>query len=161
MKIFAINSSGKTEEAVDFIGTLNDLNTVLQAADVVVIALPLNKHTHGLIGTAELRRMKPDAILINVARGAIVDEAALYRHLKDYPDFMAGIDAWWIEPFGQGEFRTDFPFLTLPNVLGTPHNSAIIPGIMSDAIREAAKNIKRYISGEPVRGIINPADYDG
>jgi len=102
--------------------------------------------------------MRPDAILINVARGAIIDEEALYEHLRTHPDFMAGIDAWWVEPFRYGEFRMDHPFLELPNVLGSPHNSAMIPGALTEGLRQAAENVQRYLSGKPVTGIVQSED---
>ena len=73
-RIQAINTSGRTDEPVDFCGTLADLDRVLAASDVVVIAIPLTPATTGLIGAEQLARMKPDAILVNVARGAIVDQ---------------------------------------------------------------------------------------
>lgn len=157
-RIYALNRSGQSQEPAEFIGTLDDLDHVLRASDVVVVALPLNGATRGLIGARELERMKPDAILINVARGAIVDEAALYEHLRTHPNFMAGIDAWWIEPFSYGEFRMDYPFLELPNVLGSPHNSAMVPGALLRGLRQAAENVQRYLSGAPVTGTIRPED---
>jgi phosphoglycerate dehydrogenase-like enzyme len=158
MKVFALNRSGRTQEPIDFIGTLDDLGHVLRVSDLVVVALPLTAATRGLIGSRELGWMKPDAILINVARGAIIDEEALYEHLKSHQDFRAGIDAWWVEPFVHEEFRTGYPFLELPNVLGSPHNFAIVPGMMTEALRRAGENVRRYLSGSPLTGIIRPED---
>jgi phosphoglycerate dehydrogenase-like enzyme len=159
MRILAINTSGTASDPVDFIGTLDDLEHVLRASDVVLIALPLTRITRGLIGKEQLAWMKPDAILINVARGAIVDEEALYLHLQSHPAFMAGIDAWWTEPLFQGVFRQAFPFLDLPNVIGSPHNSGIVRGIRGAAFRLAAENVRRFLLGEPVRGIARREDY--
>jgi glycerate dehydrogenase len=159
-RIHAVNTSGRSDEPVEWVGTLGRLDEVLRAADILVVALPLTQQTRGLIGRRELELMKPDAILVNVARGAIVDEGALYEHLRSHPDFMAGIDAWWKEPLTSGEFRVDHPFFALANLLGSPHNSAIVPGILVVAARRAAENVARFLRGEPVRGIVNPEDYE-
>lgn len=158
-KIHAINTSGSTSEPVEFAGTLADLDQVLAAADILVIALPLTSQTRGLIGTRALSLTKPTAILINVARGPIIDEQALYRHLVDQPQFCAGIDAWWHEPRRGGGFRTSYPFFDLPNVIGSPHNSAIIPGALITAAGQAAENVRRYLQGQPVTGVMNREDY--
>jgi glycerate dehydrogenase len=159
VRIHAINTSGRTDEPVEFVGTLKDLEQVLSASNIVVISLPLMKATRGLIGKRELGWMKPDAVLINVARGDIVDEGALYEHLTTHPGFRVGMDVWWVEPFTHGEFRTNYPFFSLSNVLGSPHNSALVPGITEEATRRAAENVKRFLNGEPIAGVVRRADY--
>ena len=103
--------------------------------------------------------MKPDAILVNVARGAIIDEKALYNHVKSHPSFLVGIDAWWTEPFMHGRFRMEYPFLELPNVLGSPHNSGVVPHVLVDATRQAVENVKYFLKGEKVMGIVQREDY--
>ena len=154
MKVHAINRRGASEESVDWIGTSDQLGTMLAAADVLVIAAPLTHRTIGMIGAAELASMKPDAILVNLARGELVDEAALFAHLQSHPEFFACIDAWWIEPVRHGTFRMDHPFLTLPNVIGSPHNSASIPGNNESGLRNALANINRALAGETPHHLI-------
>jgi len=154
VKIYGINSTGKTEENIDFIGTLTDLNYVLKESDILIISIPLNEITRGLIGKKEFDLMKDDAVLINVARGAIIQEEALYEHLKSHPNFMAGIDAWWYEPFNFGEFKLNYPFFELPNILGSPHNSAIIPGALIEGQKRAIENISNFLNGNQIKGII-------
>ncbi len=153
-KIYAINSSGKTGDEIDFIGTLNELDFVLKNSDIVVISIPLKKETKNLIGKRELELMKPDGMIINVARGSIINEKDLYYHLKNNQEFLAGIDAWWNEPFISGKFKLRYPFFDLPNLLGSPHNSAIAPGSLLKGAELAIKNVLRFVNGKEVRGIV-------
>jgi phosphoglycerate dehydrogenase-like enzyme len=158
-RIHAINRSGQTDEPVEWIGTLGDLDALLAATDFLVISLPLTRTSRGLIGERELSVMKPDAILINVARGAVIDEDALYEHLRRNPSFSAGIDTWWEEPQGDDAFRTRRPFFELPNVLGSPHNSGGTEDSLGAAARDAAENILRYLRGEPPRHVVDRSEY--
>jgi glycerate dehydrogenase len=159
LRIFAINTTGLTTEKVDFIGTLDDLDHLLKQSDVLLISIPLTLRTRGLIGSRELALMKPDAILINVARGPVIDEQALYRHLAQNPGFSAGIDTWWIEPSMDGEFKVNYPFFDLPNFLGSPHNSSVTPGTLDNAVRLAAQNAADFLSGAKISGVVKREDY--
>jgi len=159
VEIYGVNTTGKTDEPIKFIGTLKDLEMVLRLANIVLIALPLTNSTRGLIGKRELDWVRDDAILVNVARGEIIDEGALYQKLKAFPNFTAAIDAWWIEPLSHGEFHTKYPFFELPNVLGSPHNSGNVHGAFVKGAAFAAENVKRFLKHEPVFGIVRRSDY--
>lgn len=161
MRVVGLTASGTSTAPVDFVGTPADLERVLREADVVVLTLPLTAATRGLIGARELGWMHEDAILVNVARGPIVDEEALYRHLLEHPRFSAALDVWWDEPFADGRFHAGHPFLELPNVLGSPHDSGIVDGWFELGLRRAALNVRRHLLGEPVVGVAHRQDYAG
>ncbi len=154
VNVYAINTSGKTDDDVAFIGKLQDLDIVLKNSDILLISIPLNKETQALIGKRELELMKSDAILINVARGDIIIEKDLYEHLRTHPEFSAGIDAWWVEPFKYGKFEIHYPFFELTNFIGSPHNSSVVPNSLIDGAKQAAINVKRFINKEVIKGLI-------
>ena len=158
VRIQALNRSGRTEDPVDFIGTLDDLDRVLEASDILVITVALTRRTEGILDAARLERMKRDAILVNVARGEIVDQEALYRHLQAQPEFTACLEAWWVEPIRHGRFALDHPFLELPNVIASPHNSAITDGAIAGFVRRGAENARRLLVGEEPRFIAGEDD---
>ena len=158
-RIHAVNTSGRTSDPTEFTGTLADLDWVLAAADVLVITLPLTRATRGLFGSRELALMKPAAILVNVSRAAVIDERALYEHLRDQPEFGAGIDTWWHEPGPDSGFTTECPFFDLPNVIGSPHNSGTVDGALQVGARKAAENVRRFLQGQAVTGVIRREDY--
>jgi phosphoglycerate dehydrogenase-like enzyme len=148
MRIHAINRSGVTSEQVDFIGTVADLEVVLRQADLIAVTMALTAATAGLLGARELAWMKEDAILVNVSRAGIINEAALYRRLVECPNFSAGLDVWWIEPLQHGEFRTGYPLLELPNVVASPHNSAQAWNC-DLGLAETLDNVIRVLDGQP------------
>jgi phosphoglycerate dehydrogenase-like enzyme len=159
MKVHAINRRGRSEEPTDWIGTPDQLDLLLAASDVLVICTPLTPATTGMLGAAQLARMKQDAILVNVARGEIVEERALYQRLVAFPKFCACIDAWWIEPIRHGTFRMDQPFMSLPNVIGSPHNSAAaIGGTGVVGLQRAIANIRRALAGGMPLYLVPPED---
>lgn len=154
VKVLALNTTGTTDEDVEFCGTLKDMDSVLTKSDFIVVSIPLSKETEGLIGKTELEKMRNDAILVNVARGPILKQKDLYQHLKSHPEFSACIDAWWVEPFKFGRFKLEYPFFELSNLLGSPHNSALVDGIMLYGATRAARNAAKYLETGKAAGII-------
>jgi phosphoglycerate dehydrogenase-like enzyme len=94
-----------------------------------------------------------------VARGPVIDQEALYRHLKDTPQFRAGIDTWWEEPGSHGSFRLRYPFFDLPNLIGSPHIADVVPGTMLAATRLAVENIAHHLQGKRIKGVLHRRDY--
>ena len=125
------------------------LDDVLGRADYVAITLALTPDTRGLIGARELARMKATAVLINVARGEVVDEDALYDALHRGTIAAAALDVWYRYPTGDAPTHPGHrPFHALPNVLMTPHVSGWTEGMMDARAGVIAENIHRAARGE-------------
>lgn len=159
--IYAINRDGKkTEDGFyDYIGSMHQLDFVLSQVDVAILCLPLNLKTEGIINSRRLALMKENALLINVARGGLIVQDDLYHHLEKNHSFGAVLDAWWVEPFFNGEFKLNHPFLKLPNLIGSPHNSYNNLSYFVHARKMVAENIKGYLIGKKIHGILNRAEY--
>ena len=151
--IYAINRSGKYrgDIGLKFIGTLKDVDYVLSQADIVVLSLPLTDETEGLIDMERLKKMKKDAILVNVARGKIIVERDLYYFLLNNRDFTAAIDTWW---HYSSDFKQDYPFEELDNVILSPHCAGSYEGWFAEAIKHASENIMRFTRGEEPKNIV-------
>jgi len=122
---------------------------VLAAADAISLHCPLNDETRGLIGEAELRAMKPTAMLINTARGGIVDEAALIRALREGWIAGAGFDVITAEPPPAGHPMVDPALLALPNFLLTPHVAWASRPAMQALADQLIDNIEAFVAGNP------------
>ncbi|MDC0074707.1 hydroxyacid dehydrogenase, partial [Alphaproteobacteria bacterium] len=145
VNIYAVNRSGSKDNNVDFMGTLNDLEVYLNKSDIVVVCLGLNSTTKDLINKKLFSYMKKNALLINVARGEIINQEDLYGWLSNNPEAKACIDAWWREPIENGDFKTEFPFFSLKNFFGSPHNSGIVINGYKFAAIHAATNVRSYL----------------
>jgi phosphoglycerate dehydrogenase-like enzyme len=131
------------------------LPQLLKESDYIVLACPLNKATRGLIGPREFARMKRTAFLINVARGAVVEEEALYRALKERRIAGAAIDVWYRYPKGDERCRPSrFPFHKLSNLVMTPHVSGWMLGTRQNRLRLVAENIDRLVEGKPLLNVV-------
>ncbi|HLQ64816.1 MAG TPA: C-terminal binding protein [bacterium] len=119
-----------------------DLSTLLTEADFVSVHAPLTAQTRGLIGDAELRRMKPTAFLINTARGPVVREAALVKALQAGWIAGAALDVVETEPL-----PPTHPLMTLPQVLLTPHVAFYSQESMQELQRKAAEEVARVLTG--------------
>lgn len=161
-KVYAINRRGKTNLDVDFIGTLKQLEFILRESDIVVISLPLTVRTRNLIGKKELELMKKNVILINVSRGEIIDEKALFEFLSKNPDAFAALDVWWKYPLDLKEKTyQDYPFHELDNVIMSPHVAGFAEEIRENVIRNAAENAARFLRGEQPFNIADKREYIG
>jgi phosphoglycerate dehydrogenase-like enzyme len=124
-----------------------ELNDLLAEADIVSLHLPLVPETERLIGGAALARMKPGAILVNTARGGLVDEAALVASLTSGHLRAAGLDVFAEEPV-----RPDNPLLSLENVVMMPHVAWLTPETLDRSLDIAAENMRRLRDG---RGLLH------
>ena len=163
MRILAINRSGEShEESLSqtggWVGTLARLDELLDSSDLLLVSLALTPATLGVIGARQLARMKEDAILVNVSRGEIIDEKALYEHLLAHPKFTACIDAWWVEPVRHRRFEMTYPFLDLANVIASPHNSAGGGVWRETSLRRALANCRRVLTGQKPLHLLPPEE---
>lgn len=159
MHVVALTRSGRgdTSDGVHHL-PVTDLHSALPSADVLVLCCPLNEATRGLVDREALALLPEDALLVNVARAEVVDEEALYDALSQGRLGRAVLDVWYRYP-GEGETSaapSRLPFHQLPNVRGTPHISAMTPGLLERRYRFMADNIRRLQTGEPLKNVVRP-----
>jgi phosphoglycerate dehydrogenase-like enzyme len=142
--------------ATDVIGDaeatrIGDLATLLGMSDVVNVLAELTEETRGMVGAAELAMMRPDAYLVNTARGAVFDEAALAQALRDGVIAGAALDAFAAEPIA-----ADSPLRALDNVILTPHNIGHTRELVDSFVPATCENVARIAAGEPPLYFRNP-----
>ncbi len=156
-RILAANRTPRpAEDGVERIYPLAELDRMLPQCDTVALCTALGPETTGLIDARRLALMKPEAFLINIARGQIVDEDALYAALRDRKIGGAAIDVWWQYPTAAEPNRrgSRHPFHELLNVIVTPHNSGWTSGMVRRRWDEVAENLNRFMRGEPLINIV-------
>lgn len=145
------------EEALRGLGVRKvDLPTLLQTADFVLVCTSLNDTSRGMIGEAELALMRPDAYLINTARGPIVDEKALHRCLTERRIAGAALDVYSVEPID----ASVPPFAELENVILTPHALSITHECVRDMGQIALGSILDVYRGKHPFALLNPEVWD-
>ena len=156
-RILAANRTPREPEAeLERVYPLAELDQMLPECDTVALCTALGPETTGLIDARRLALMKPTAFLINIARGQVVDEDAIYAALRDRSIGGAALDVWWQYPDPAAPDRrgSRHPFHELPNVIVTPHNSGWTAGMVRRRWDEIADNIGRFVRGEPLVNLV-------
>ncbi len=157
MKLWVISAHPPAHKPrhIDFYKGPSALRELLMAADYVVLACPLTEATRDLIGRREFSWMKRTAFLINVARGGVVQEEALYHALKTCRIQGAALDVWYRYPKEKRAFApSHFPFHKLENVVMTPHVSGWMKGTRDNRFRFIAANIDRLAAGHQIHNVV-------
>jgi phosphoglycerate dehydrogenase-like enzyme len=157
MQVLAVRRQAAQSALVEYpveIASPDRLPQLLPRAQVLMIALPATAETEGLLGERELALLPPGAVLVNVGRGAIVDQAALYYALTSGQLGAAGLDVWYRYPRSQAEWEhtppADFPFQTLDNVVLSPHRAGASNETESLRMTQLADLLNAVIRGEAV-----------
>lgn len=157
MQVLACSRTARPGDGlVDRIEGMEKLGQLLAASDFVLLALPLEPSTQGIIGAAQLALMKPEAVIVNVARGALIDEQALFEACRDRRIGGAIVDTWYRYP-RQGETQGEpatLPFRELDNVIMTPHGSGWTEGLRPRRCRFIADNLDRLARGEALVNVV-------
>ena len=156
-RVFAANRSPRSAQVgIERVYPLSELDRMLPHCDFVVLCTALGPETEGLIDTGRLALMKPSAFLVNIARGAIVDEDALYQALRERRIGGAALDVWWQYPDAAEPQRrpSRHPYHELPNVIMTPHCSGWTEGMVARRWAEVAGNINCFVRGEPLHNVV-------
>ena len=157
MKVVAVRLNPRVPLPPDIAAEIHppsDLSQVLPRANVLMVALPLTPQTRGLIGAAELARLPKGAVLVNVGRGPIVDDEALYNALRDGTLGAAGIDVWYTYPADAAErlhtFPSKYPFQELDNVVLSPHRGGMTVDSETQGMAQIALMLNAAARGEPM-----------
>jgi phosphoglycerate dehydrogenase-like enzyme len=136
-----------------------DLRELLPRTDVLVVSVPLTQETEGLIGAAELAQLPREAVIVNVGRGRVIDEAALYHALRDRTILAAGLDVWYHYPM-RDEDRghtapSRYPFHELNNVVMSPHRGGWITAAEESRVTELASLLRAAAEGRPIPSAVD------
>ncbi len=148
---------GKTAHPADQLMPPSQLSELLPLVDYLVLACPLNSSTRGLIDKEAFLRMKSTAVLINIARGPVVDEDALYQALSTHQIDSAYLDVWYQYPIDATDVvpPSRYRFEELPNAICSPHAAAWTWGLFKRRYAAIAHNINRLYQGAPLQNVVH------
>jgi phosphoglycerate dehydrogenase-like enzyme len=150
MRVVGLKRTPEELRDFDVVLPLDDMLKAMETADYIVILAPLTKETRGMVGEDAFRRMKKNAVLINLGRGPLVEEEALLSALKEKRIRGAGLDVFHREPLPE-----ESPLWDMENVLLTPHIGGFSDGANRRAVELMAENIKRFRRGEKLLNIVD------
>jgi phosphoglycerate dehydrogenase-like enzyme len=160
MRVIACNRSARAaDDLAQRIAPMSALPDLLKETDFILVSCPLDESTHGLLDKKAFALMRANAFVINVARGPIIDEQALYYALKERKIAGAAIDTWYGYP-PQGEtyaVPANLPFHQLDNIIMTPHASGWTENLRARRCAGIAENLNRLARGEPLINVVRPA----
>lgn len=157
MQVCAVRRSVRPcPKELDWLGTPDRLDELLETSDFVVIACDMNEETIGMIDAARLARMKPEGVLINVARGRVVDEDALFATLQERRIGGAILDVWYNyqQPDQPPVWPSNHPFQDLDNVILSAHESAMTQGQVGRRWQFVARNLNRAATGNALQNVV-------
>jgi phosphoglycerate dehydrogenase-like enzyme len=149
MTVVGISSAPREMEGFDRMVHRDELSQAVRALDFLVLLTPYTPETHGIVSAGVLAAMKSSALLVNLARGGIVDEEALVRALREKRIAGAALDVFAAEPLAP-----DHPFWSMDNVIVTPHLGGFHDQYAEQALPTVEENLRKYLAGD-VAGMIN------
>ena len=152
MRVLGTRARPQPMEDIDHVGAATDLAALLPEADFIAVSTPLTAATKGLIGAAEIAKMKPTAILADVSRGGVVDQTALAHALQNGGLAAAVLDVFEVEPL-----PAPSPFWEMPNVLVSPHCSSVHEGWEDASFALFLKNLAHWQAGAPLMNVVDPS----
>ncbi len=158
--IYAATRSGSSQHSdlVDKLVRIDEARPLIEVSDFIILSLPLTPESQGLVGSTFISWMKPTSILVNISRGPIINEKALFDALKENRIRGAGLDVWWRYPpkwGGKSTPPSDMPFQDLDNVVISPHRAGYSENTELEYFQFAGENILRFIRKESPINVVD------
>ncbi len=150
MRILALRRNPEADPLAEAVYTPERIDEMLAQCDYVAITAPLTPQTRGMVGAKQIAAMKPSAVIVNVGRGPVIDEAALIAALESKRIRGAALDVFDVEPLPEGH-----PFYRLDNVLLSAHGADNLPDSRERGVEFFVENFERFRKGEPLQNVVD------